>query len=297
MSDYTVPVDLVDIHGRVLRISGPGMGSEFVELGLDPEGLLDTPVVTLWQETAFGWGAYWAGLRYNKRELVLPFNILGNDSAHWHDVETAFRYGWSYTKDCIIRVHGESGIRELSVRLSQHTLTKMTRDPRIRASSSMVVTCVAGWPFWRGSDITREWGLVSGTSGSGAFEPISNDTDMPMYPKYSLDAPGKWTLSDRSYGSDEFDAADEHENRTVPLPLLNAGEGATVDSDPTEETLVCDNGAQRWADMNMQDLLYPIPPGRRDVVIPISVTGATSADKGAQLRLERNYQRPWGLAG
>ncbi|QWS68137.1 minor tail protein [Gordonia phage VanLee] len=295
MNDYTVAVDIIDIYGREYRVSGPGMGLQNVELGLSPEGLLDGPVTTLWQETAFGWGAYYAGLRYNKRELVLLFNILGDDARHWYEVETGFRRGWSYTKDCTIRVTSESGVRELKVRLSEHTKTSMERDPRLRGFSGMVLTCVAGWPFWVGEDITREWELVSGTSGSGFFDPITNDTDMPMYAKYSLDVPGRWTLDDRSYGNDEFGRAEEDWDRTLPFPLLTVGQDATVDADPTEETLMCDDAAQRWGDLDGEDLLYPIPPGET-VSIPISVTNA-SPGAAAQLRLSRNYQRMWGIVG
>ncbi|UAK38451.1 hypothetical protein K8O93_01200 [Gordonia bronchialis] len=295
MSEEMALVEIIDVRGVTWNVSGAGMGSEFVELGLNPSGLLDAPVSTLWQSTAFGWGAYWAGLRYNKRTLVLPFNILGNSASHWHDIETNFRRGWSYTRDCTIRVTSESGVRTLKVRLEQQTETEMAKDPRLRAYSNMVITCSAGWPFWRGKDITREWELTSGTSGSGTFPSVTNDTDMPMYAKYSLDAPAKWTLDDRSYDSDEFGRAVEDAARTVPLPLLTAGQDATVDADPTQETLVCSNGAQRWADMNGEDLLYPIPPGET-VEIPISVTNATSG-AAAQLRLERNYQRIWGLSG
>lgn len=295
MAEVMALVEIIDVRGRLWTVSGIGMGNEGVELGLNPDGLLDAPVVTLWQETAFGWGAYWAGLRYNKRTLVLPFNILGESASHWHEVETTFRRGWSYTKDCTIRVTSESGVRELKVRLSENTQTAMERDPRLRAYSGMVVTAVAGWPFWMGKDITREWELTSGTSGSGHFEKVTNDTDMPMYAKYSADAPAKWTIFDGSFGSDEFGRAEEDANRTVPFPLLTAGQDATIDADPTQETLMCDNGAQRWADLNGQDLLYPIPPGE-SVEIPIAVTNA-SAGKAIQLRLSRNYQRPWGVVG
>lgn len=288
-------VMLIDCRGKKWHISGDGKGDEGIELSLSPEGLLDAPVTSLWQETAFGWGAYWAGLRYNKRELVLGFNVLADDAADWASIESNFRRGWSYLKDSIIRVTSEFGTRELTVRLSEATQTKMERDPRLWARSNMVITCAAGWPFWRGPDVTDEWELTTGTAGSGLFKPIENKTDMPQFPIYSLDVPGTWTLPDFSFGSDEWDAAEEHVARTIVLPPLEVGTDATVNTDPTEETLMCDNASQKWALLNGEDFLYPIPPGEI-ATLPIAVTDAV-AGVAAQVRVQQNFQRAWGLVG
>jgi hypothetical protein len=292
IDDGTVTVEIIKGNNSFL-VSGPGFQEEQVQLAPDPGGLLDPPVTTIWNTTAFSWGARWGGFRVEKRQLVLPFNIFGDSPEEWAEAETAFRSSWAFTSDTIIRVTSESGVRELTVRLSESPEQKMTKDPRINCSSLMTITCVAPWPFWTQPDVTVEWTLQSGTSGSDLFPPISNPTDVPMYLKYSLDENATWTLPDFSFGSDEWDRAEEDAARTVQFPHQGPGQGATVDSDPTEETLMTDDGSQLWAQLK-SDLLYPVPPGTRNVRLPISVTNA-QAGVSVQMRCERNWLRPWGL--
>lgn len=296
VGDLTARVTIIGCEGDEFLVSGSGMGDQGVELGRSPSGLLDTPIKSIWNTTAFGWGAMWGGMRFEKRDLVLPFNLVGDTSTDWVAVENLFRRNWSYTRDTIVRIEtDEDGTRDLAMRLSEEADQKMEIDPRIFRHSSMVMTCTAGWPFYVGEEETVEWELTSGTAGSGTLPPISNPTDVPMYLKFVLDAPGKWVLPDHSFGSEEWDRAEEDAARTVTV-TLQSGQDATVDTDPTEETVMSDDGSQApWATLN-GDFLYAIPPQTFDVELPIAVSGAT-AGAAVQVRCERNYQRGWGLVG
>ncbi|UVK59758.1 minor tail protein [Gordonia phage Aleemily] len=296
----TAVVTIIGCAGDEFVVSGKGFGEQNVELGRNPSGLLDAPFSTIYNSTAMGWGARYGGMRFNQRSLVLPFNLVGDTSTDWAKCEKLFRRNWSPSRDTIIRVRADGETRELAVRLGQETDQKMEIDPRIRGNSNMVMTCVAGWPFWVDLEETVEWELASGTSGSGVLPPISNPTDVPMYLKFVLDgAQGAgqitWTLPDHSFGSDEWDRPVADADRTVKIRLAQ-GQGATVDTDPTEETVMADDGSQApWATLE-GDFLYCIPPETFNVELPISVTGAHPG-AAVQVRCDRNYQRAWGLAG
>lgn len=292
----TATVEIIGTRGDYFLTSGKGFQGK-VELALSPQGMLDVPITTIWNETAFGWGARWGGMRYNRRDLVLGFNILGDTASEWQDNNDSFRSNWSYTEDSTIRVTTEKwGTRELRCRLTEATEEKMERDPRIWGKSELVLTLTAGWPFWTQEDDTYEFETV-GSAQSFTF-PGVNETDMPAYPVFVLDAPGIWTLSDRSYGSDEWGRFGIDANRNITMPALTSV-GITVNYDPTEETIVADDGSQIWG-LLQSEPLYAIPPqaGIADdpVNLPVSVTGA-SAGAACQVRIPRNFQRPWGLAG
>lgn len=137
---------------------------------------------------------------------------------------------------------------------------------------------------------------------SGSFRPggpdwadfsiwITNDSDVPVFPRWTLTGGANWTLPDFSWGSDEYGRAAQDMGRTVELPELRPAEGVVVDADPRKQTILAANMANVQGRWRGQDLLYPIGPGISSD-IPISVSNAKN---GAALRLEvpKWFTRPW----
>ncbi|MFJ4653848.1 hypothetical protein ACIP5Y_21485 [Nocardia sp. NPDC088792] len=294
-------ITLVGVDGSLWHLSGTDQGAEGVELAIAPSGAFDAPVSTIWNATAFQTGATWYGMRYDKRDLVLSFNVSAAGGLSWETVDGKFRNAWSYTTDATLIVTTETSTRCLHLRLSQHPDFSPKHDPHLKSWAPIVLTCTAGFPFWIEQDITQTWASSIDTT-SGAHEQEGsiegeNPTDLPMYLEWVCSAPAQWTLPDFSFGLDyNYGSGSGAANiaRVVTLPQTVAGQDLTINTNPELPMIISADGSNLWAAMNGVSFLYPVPPKTPPTTFPVWVTYAPA---GASVMLVQNrfWTRPWGL--
>lgn len=284
-------IELVGVDGSRWTLSGPGQGFEGVELATNPIGLYDAPVTTIWNSTAFQIGATFGGYRTNKRDVVFQVNVFAASGISWEEADSAWRKAWAYDRDCTLIITTDFGSRRLKLRMSEQPDIKTKRDPHINEISVVTMTCTAGDPYWYEDDVVSSWVSTVDTRGGGSQSgtvTVSNPTDLQIWLKWVLKSPGRWTVPDFSWQSDEW------ANRRILLPTQAAGEDVVINTDPMEDQAVALNGAQFWARMNGVSFLFPVPPYTKPTALPVTVTGA-AAGTGIQLRCPRPWSRPWGL--
>lgn len=288
-------IEITGRDGSQWVISGPGFGQQGVILKPKVSQLIDTPVKTLFVPGPFG--EEYAGKRVQRREMVFTVQIGGEEMTpeEWAVVDAAWRWAWDYEQECLMTVSvlAEDGSVESSrfirLRLLEEPKSYGERDPYLTGDNEVVMTVTATFPYWRAADQVYEWSTGS-SSGSHTFT-VSNDGDVPVWPRWSVTAPGSWVLPDKSWGSDMYSRASADANRTVPVPALPSGAHASVDSDPRVQTIICVNGYPAQQHWKGKDLLYPIAAGASGS-FPVSVSGA-SGGAAVQLHVPRWYSRPW----
>lgn len=294
-------ITLTGVDGSLWHLSGKNQGAEGVEFSAAPSGLYDSPATTIWNATAFQTGATFYGMRYDKRDLVLPFNISAAGGLVWETVDGNFRKAWSYTADSTLTVSTETSTRSLNLRLSQQPDFSPQHDPHLKSWAPIVLTLTAGFPYWVEEDITQTWvSSISTSTGSATQEgsvEVENPTDLPMYLQWVCSAPAQWSLPDFSFGLDYnygLGSGAENTERVVTLPRTAAGQDLTINTDPQQPMIVAADGSNQWGAMNGVSFLYPVPPETGSTTFPVWVTYAPLAASVMCVQT-RYWSRPWGL--
>lgn len=293
---YSNKVEIYGCDGSYWYVSGPDLDQE-AGVSLNPRltGAIDAPVKTLWLPGAFGQEAQ--GYRWQRRDIVFAVQTYAQDPETWMSVDSGWREAFDYVKETRIVYTTSAGSRWISVRMLEEPKAyegeaEKGKSPFLTCDSTVVMTVAAELPFYVSDSLWYEWEIPSGGVTNGSVQiNIQNDSDVPVWPRWTLSAPGEWTLPDFSWGSEEYSRGAQDAGRTVVLPSLSSYENVVVDSDPRRQTILAENMANVQGRWKGQDLLYPIGPGVNESV-PVSVRNAT---EGAVLRLEvpRWYTRPW----
>lgn len=292
--ERALTVEVYGCDGSYWYISGPDLDHLDAGVSLNPRitGGIDAPVKTLWMPGAFG--QEHQGMRWQRRDMVFSVNTFAQDHETWLTVDSDWRYAFDYVEETIIVFTTSQGARYLSVRMLEEPKsyegdTDRGKSPFLVCDSTVVMTVAAELPFYWAEPLVYEF-ETTGSSRNWSVA-ISCDSDVPVFPRWTLTAPGTWTLPDFSWGSEEYGRGMQDSGRTVRLPTLLSGEHLVADADPRKQTLLASNRALVQGRWKGNDLLYPIAPGT-EALIPVSVTGATG---GAAFRLEvpRWYTRPW----
>lgn len=287
-------VELEGVNGNMFRLSGPGMGAEGVFLGTKVDGIYDAPVKTIWTEHAHQIGASFGAMRNLRRDIVFGVTIGDTDNSSWQDNDSEWRKAWSYVEDCKLWIETADSRRFLKLRMSEQPLFEPIRDPNIMQVEQVVMTCIAGDPWWYDEDATDEWILPpDATSGSGTVT-VENPTDQEIWLKWVCTGPARWVLPDFSFGDNRWGRAELDAERQISLPSQAPGQTFLVNSDPFEDQLNDLVGSQVWSRMNGVTFSYPVPPYTRKTELPVSVSDA-GPNVGVQVRMPRTWSRPWGL--
>lgn len=302
MSEY-LAVFLTGSDGSHWDLSGPDAGEQGCEMRPKPSGLIEPPVTTMWTKSAFG--SKYEGAKVQRRDVVFSVQIHGTDADDWHEVDSQFRMALgNFDNQFTITFVTSDGERSLKLRLLEspkayETLDYEQYDPHIYGDSTLVITAAAEQPYWDGGVAPSvpgkptSWTLSSGTMGTGVVW-VQNLGDVAIWPRWTVTAPSKWVLPDRSWGQTLYNAATQDANRTVPLPQLYTGEDSHLDSNPQEEAIIAANGAPVWARWKGNGILYPIPPGTPPTAVPIALTGGV-AGSTVSVECDRWFSRPWGV--
>lgn len=292
-------VEVETFRGEWFTISGPGQGDRGVELASEIDDLYDVPVETIRNSHAFQKGSSYGGKRIKHRIPVFGVWISGVSGGDWEELDSEWAKGWDYDEESKLWIETESSRRSLSLSLYQQPKVDLEYDPHGELCAKVVMTTVAGDPYWYEADATATWVNPIDTTGGAVSHgvlPIENPTDQEIWLKYTVQAyPGAvYTLPDFSFGSDRKEMAVEHAARTITMPPLLAGEHLLVDTDDSTTQVESNIDTQIYLRMDCLRFLYPIPPYTPRTELPVSVTGAP-AGVGVQVRMPRPWSRPWGL--
>lgn len=308
MAEEAVKIEVFGVNGSYFLISGqevlPGgqfhyMGDEGVILRPKLEGAIDAPVKSLWLPGAYG--QTFVDFRWQRRDVVFTvetFDPVDDTPEGWHTVDSNWRFAFDYVKQTEIRYTSSDGVRSLWVQLLEEPKAYSAdswegKDPHLFNTASVVMTCAAALPFYVGE--TKEYEFETAlASGTGSFDDVVVEGDVPVWPRWVLTDKCRWTLPDNSYGNEEYGRGLADAARTVPLPLLPEGAGCVADSDPRVQTLLAQNHINLQGLWGGKDLLYPLPHSPVDAPFSLGFAWASATD-GAACRLEvpQWFSRPW----
>ncbi|MDG3012141.1 phage tail protein [Rhodococcus sp. D2-41] len=315
-------VELEGVNGTWFRLSGEGCGDQGVYLATDVDGIWDAPVQTIANAAAFQTGSDYGGLRNLHRDIVFGVVITDDNGNSWAQNDSEWRKAWAYDRDCRLWIETEESRRYLSLRLAQQPIFKPESDPFQGEVERVVMTCRAHNPWWWEDDVTDTWTSTIDTRPADPSSEtghkvqlgdvaVSNPTDNPIWLVWQPQSvpAAKALLPDFSFGSDEYDRADEDAARQIWMPGPSiANQSILVDTDPEarDGQVVTflrksngklgkpGSGEPLWAQMNGVAFLYSVPPYTPETQLPVGVSNAASG-WSVQVRCRRPWSRPWGL--
>lgn len=279
-------IQIIGVDGQKWNVSGELMGLEGVELDVSPEGLhSEAPFKTIWQQSAYQEGVTYLGNTIEPLDLVMGFNIYGDEGRSWEYVEERFFNSFSPEEPATIVYTSASGRRTLDVTLLEKTKTAVKNDPRLMEYSKMVLTLRAAFPFWKGETRTNTVVFPSGTGTNTVT--VYNPTDRPLYLQWACTAPGRWTLPDYSF------KRDAQSERKITTPTLTEGQDLTIDTYPRTETYTAADGSNIAGRFFGVDFLHPVPPRTPPTELPVSVENG-GANAEVMVRMVEYWKRPHG---
>ena len=125
---------------------------------------------------------------------------------------------------------------------------------------------------------------ASGGSGTGYLE-IHNPTDLPMYPRWVLQAGARWEVPDFDFDGD---------NRVVGMPPEYTDHEVSIHTNPVEQMIRI--AGWKNAQEAMRGVLFDnvVPPHTPPTAVPVSWTNATG-NPAASVFMDRFWTRPWGM--
>lgn len=292
---YANKIEVYGCDGSYWYISGPDI-SEEAGVTLNPRltGAIDAPVKTLWLPGAFGQESQ--GYRWERRDVIFAVQTFAQDPETWLTVDSEWRAAFDYVKESKIVYTTSAGTRWLNVRMLEEPKSyegdiNAGKSPFLMCDATVVMTLAAEIPFYVGETEVHEWELDSGADFGLAQIEISNDSDVPVWPRWTLTGGATWTLPDFSWGSEEYARGVEDSGRTVELPPLDPAEDVVVDSDPRRQTILSSNMSNVQGRWKGNDLLYPLAPGAT-ATIPVSVKDVEGT-AAFRLEIPKWYTRPW----
>lgn len=294
-------IELEGVNGDWFTISGDGAGDRGVYLGTDVEGIYDAPVKTIWNETARQTGASYGGKRNLRRDVIFGVIIDDDNGETFEENDSRWRKAWSYTRDCKLWIETENSRRHLKLRMSEQPMFKPEFDPHQSQVDRVVMTCVAGDPWWYEDDAVAEWvsptDTTGGSTAAGTLPPVSNPTDNDIWLRWRLQGNARWTIPDYSWGNNDFKRSLTDATKLILTPTLLPADGhGRVETNPESrrERMSTTANTQWQARWGGVDCLYPLPPYTPPTTLPVRVTGA-AAGVGIQCMQPRPWSRPWGL--
>lgn len=303
MSDH-LALRLIGRSGRSWTISGPGAGCEGVELMPKPKAFYDSPAITYWISAGGGMQKY-QGFSYKRRDPLFGLVIAGDDPQEDLEIADQVRRDLGNPDDTFqLEAESRWGVRRLTMRLLEDPKAFETadwegRDPFNLGANTIMVSAAAEQPHWAANPVTSSWELTSGTSGStNAFEHPGNPGDVAVFPRWTLNAPAKWTLPDPSFGQEiDFQRPPGADvNRTYPVVQLQAGEDVEIDTNTNEPfMLTAGGGLGPWMRSAGRDMIYPVARETKEFLTTVSVTDAVPGVT-ATIEVDRWFSRPFGMS-
>ena len=291
---FSNKIEVYGCDGSYWYISGPELPDD-AGVSLNPKltGAIDAPVKTLWLPGAFGQESQ--GYRWERRDIIFAVQTFAQDPETWMTVDSGWRNAFDYVKTTKIVYTTSAGTRWLNVRMleepkSYEGETDQGRSPFLICDSTVVMTVSSELPFYVGETDIYEWETTTTGFAAGTID-INNDSDVDVWPRWTLTGGGTWTIPDFSWGSEEYSRGLQDYGRLVELPNITSSEDVVVDSDPRVQTIISANMSNVQGRWKGKDLLYPLAPGAT-ATLPISVKEHTGS-MALRLEIPKWYTRPW----
>lgn len=301
MSDF-LALTLIGVSGRRWDISGPNQGLQGAELMPKPKQFYDSPAETYWIKSGGALQKY-QGFSFKRRDPLFGLVICGDSPEDEAEIASQVRLDLGmYDQQFIIEAQTSYGTRRLKMRLLEDPKAYETsdwegKDPHLYATSTVMVSAAAEMPHWYSDPVTSQW-IAPGSSGAtSTFLHPGNPGDVVVFPRWTLNGPGTWTIPDPSWGQEvDFQRPPDADTaRTYPVVSLLNGEDVELDTNPDQPFMLTAAGSfGPWMRSNGRELIYPVAPLTRPTQVTVSVTGA-SAGATATLECDRWYSRPWGV--
>ncbi|PSR64002.1 MULTISPECIES: hypothetical protein [Nocardia] len=302
-------IEIEGPRGQMWTVAGEGQWDQGValadeEAGTDFDGMFDVPTTALYNSTAFQIGADFDGIREDKYDFVLAFEIEPANGLTVAQVDSLFRTSFSFKRDSKIWVTANKSRRHLPVRLGGKPRIKSNNDPNSEKGLRALMPLVGRYPRWIEAPQPSSFYTETDTTGGGTEtgyvwidNPLPEDYD--AWPIWEVQASYEGVtvkLPDYSFGSDLHERAEEDALRKVPLAPLHLGEHLRITTDPMSmggqyNTATKSEYAGR---MNGLRFMYPIPGGTPRQQVPITVTGAPKNTR-IRVTVPREWPRPWGM--
>lgn len=148
-------VELEGVNGEWFTLAGPNEGDRGVYLGTGVKGLYDPPVKVVYEEPGNYPGARYLNHRILRRDITFGVEILNDRGSNsWLSRDSEWRKAWAFDRDCKLYITTEeSGRRYLKIRLLESPDVSLFNDPKKKSVNQVVMTCVAGDPFWYEDDV------------------------------------------------------------------------------------------------------------------------------------------------
>lgn len=278
--------ELHGVNGDVLHLHGDHAAAEGVGLLVDPEGLWEAPMSSVWMQGAFQEGASYLGFRTEPLDVILPLGVRGDGAIQWGMNDNRLRNALGDPDSEFELVsYSPSGGRRVKLRLTDAPELAASVDPHFSGVSQYVVQARAGWPRWVGGTATSSFTASSATDSG--FVTVSNPTDTPLYLQWVCEAPGRWEIPDFSWRDDEWS------DRIIVTPTLGTGEDLSIDTYPAREPYTAANGSNIAGRFAGVMFLHSVPPHTPETQIPVAVTNGRSG-VSCMVRMVRNWRRPFG---
>lgn len=298
MSEF-LALALIGRTGRRWDISGPNEAEQGLLLAPQPKHFYDSPAVTYWIKSG-GAKQLYQGFSYKRRDPLFGLICLGDKPEDAMYVADQVRTDLGNPDDTfMLEAKSSWGTRHLKMRLLEIPEAFSTgawegKDPFLYDANTLLVSAAAEMPHWFADPETASWTV-------GSPNPLlhpGNPGDVPIHPRWTLNAPGTWTLPDWSWGQEVDFSRSGHDDSSLNYPVVTLlpGEDLELDTDPDKPFMLThDGGFGPWMRSSGREMIYPVGRFTPPTAVPVSVSGA-SGGATATIECDRWYSRPVGAS-
>lgn len=250
------------VDGSVWPIHGQGAHPQVRLLEGALGDFYDAPLATVHKARVGQPGSTFLASRDLERHVVLRVGFYDRDWELW---ESRFRRAFSPVVEATLVVRTPvSGERHLKVRLEEHPQFEDGLDPFSQGIMVKKFVLIAHDPYWVEPTPYTDTFTFDGSNWASGSVLVSNPTDVPAWPKWTLTAPAKFGIPDVPIGED-YD-----QDRLIWVPFQANGSTALIDTDPVQE-MVVSNGEPIWELMQGQFFMNQIPAFTPETRLPVMV--------------------------
>lgn len=264
--DAPISCKWIGSDGRVWPLTGLDAGAEGAFVTGPISGLVHVPFEGLWTKPAYGAPRFERTID-SRKEISFQLGLYSDTALGWYDTEARWWNGCSETSTGFFSVttlrHGEMW---LPMQIAETVKCDLEDDPTFGGQNCAIhnlVLAVDGEGRWRRPDVAPlPWTRPPGAVDAGILR-AANRSFRPQWPIFFIEAPGKIELPDgpNAIASPAYNPLDDwpqlsalfgipfiddllgiaHQTREVnmiPIPELQPGEHAIIDTDPAHRIAV-----------------------------------------------------------
>lgn len=303
----TLRIDYQSPGGEWFCLSGDEAGDQGVILSSNIDDFYDVGIDTIWNATAFGKGARYGGVKYPERRMSFSVDISDYNGEPWEINDSRWGKSWHPDRAGKLWFSTDSSRRWINVSLASAMKFTPQSDPFQSQGESVVMSIIAGDPFYYSDPLTDSWtsptatlatqaGSPTGYQRNGGTITVRNESHLTVYPQWRVQAPGIITLPDYSFGDDRENRALTDATRLITLAETISSEHLLVDTDRSAwggqfQTAL---DTPYYARMGGVQFCYGLPPYLPPTDVYVEASKAP-AGVTIQVVIPQPWSRPWGL--